>query len=777
MNYNIRTATVIGAGVMGSSIAAHLANSGISVNLLDIVPKELTSEEKEKGLKLTDKKIRNKFANKGFENIIDKKRGSIYDLDLSNLIKVGNLEDDLYLIKESDWIIEVVVENLEVKQDLFEKIRPYIKEHAIISTNTSGISINNIISKMDEGFKKRFLGTHFYNPVRFMHLFEIIPGKETDEEVVKYMKKFGAEVLGKGVVIAKDTPNFIGNRIGVYAQCATIKISEKYDFTFEQVDQITGPLLGRPKSASYKTVDLVGLDILYHTAQTCLNNVDPSKEDISIFEFPDFIKEMYENKQLGNKTKGGFYKRVKKDNKKEILMFNPKTKEYEPMSKEVLKEVKEANEEKGLENKMKKFISGDSKVSTFAWEILRDVLLYSADNVPEIADDYKEIDKAMKWGYNWEVGPFEIWDILGYDYVINRIKKDGLEVPKWVLDLEGKKFYKEKPATKLCEKYPIIEKIDEVAAVDLGDGVVGIEYLSKGNKLSLNILKFMIKIVEMVEEEPKYKGILIGNNGKNHSSGADLLNVSKMIEKENYEEVEDYVSIFQKTGRTLYYSKKPIVTVVQGFVLGGGLEMAIQTHKILAAQETYAGFVEVGVGIIPAGSGIYEMLRRQQEDVKRYKLSSTLDTDKHLWETLSTARVSKNAYDAMKIGYLRERDIILNSQENKIEKGKNEILNILNNGFVPNAPIKVRVSGETGYASLKYVAQAMLDGNFISEHDYEISLKVAKAVTGGNVPSNTKLSEEDILSLEKEGLLALIKTEKTQERIKHMLIKKKPLRN
>ncbi len=780
MEHKMEQVTVIGAGVMGSGIASHLLNCGLKVLLLDIVPNKLTEEDEKLNLTTDSFQFRNKFVLGAQAAICDRKKGLLYDQKFANNLTIGNLEDNIDEISKSDWVIEVVVERLDIKQDLFMKLYPHLKEGAIVSTNTSGLSVNKIAAGLPEDIKHNFLGTHFFNPVRFMHLIELIPTEDTSPEVVEFMDRVCTKRLGKGVVITKDTPNFIGNRIGVYSQCDVIKIAENYDFNFAEIDQITGPLLMRPGSASFRTVDLVGLDILAHTAKTSIDNIDPSTEDLSIFELPEYIKSMLENKQLGNKTRGGFYKRTKIDGKKAILLWNPTTGEYEPMEKTVLAGVAAASKEKTAVDRLCSIIKGDLPENHFAWEITRNVMLYSANLVPEITEDFKAIDKAMRWGYNWSMGPFQIWDALGVEYVINRMENDGLEVPAWVKkhhqidDL----FYAEPEHTELHEIYPVKSSSNnEINALDLGDGILGIEFVSPGNAISGNMCEFIQSAIEYAENSDKYRGIVIANNGKNFSAGANLANVAKLIENNDYDAIEKLISLFQETSMRIRYASVPVVASIHNMTLGGGNEIAVHCHKTVMHQETYRGFVEVGVGIVPAGAGFVEMLRRSHQELAKYKFPDLGPRDRQIWELIAMAKVSKNAYDADKLGFVSDRDIIVADRSSQLDVAKKAVINMLESGFVPNVSEPIRVTGITGFAALKYVAEAMYEGNFISEHDFKISLAVAETITGGNVPKNTLVTEKEILALEHKNVMELIKDEKTQARIKHMVMKNKPLRN
>lgn len=780
MTHNLNKVAVIGAGVMGAGIASQIASSGVETILFDIVPFALTPEQEELGLTLEDKAVRYSIVNRGLQVATDKKRGMVYNQDAARRISVANLDDDLELLRECDWIIEVVVERLDIKHDLLTKIIPYINEQAIISTNTSGISINKIGSVLPHALRKRFLGTHFFNPVRYMHLLELIPIEETDDEVVEWVKNVGERRLGKGVVICKDTPNFIGNRIGVYSSCRGIKAYEEFDFDFAQIDQITGPILGRPKSASFRTADIVGLDILPHVTKTCLEEIDPATEDLSVYHLPEFYMDMITNGQLGNKTKHGFYRKQFSGGKKLFEMWNPNTNQYIPSTTEKLPEVVEAMSKRSLKERLNTIIYGTNPANQLAWEVTRDTLLYAANLATEITDNYRDIDNAMRWGYNWEKGPFEIWDLLGFEKVISRIEADGLVVPSWILALaqgDSPSFYNEDEHSHYLDaKYAMIDQVEgKVAALDMGDGVILIEFRTPGNSADRELLSFIRKIIKIVEADRGYKGIVIGNAGANFCAGVNIPDVISVYDDE--QESSKFVSDFQLTSHMIKYSKKPIVAAIKGMVLGGGVELAIHSHRIVACAESYVGFVEVGVGIIPAARGCVEMLQRVMADNNKYGYSDSLPAVQKVWEQLAMAKVSKDAYQARDFGYLTAQDRIILNPDLLLDEAKKELLRIDEDGFEVKTPTPVKVLGETGYASLKYIAYTMYQGNYISEHDMLIATELASALTGGQVPNGTMLSETQLKDLERNASVGLLATDKTKARMKHMAEKNKPLRN
>lgn len=780
MEVNMNKVAVIGAGVMGAGIAAQIASSGIETILFDIVPFKLAPEFEKRGLTLADKEVRYSIAKHGYDIATDKKRGLVYNADAAKRITIANLDDDLELLRDCDWIIEVVVERLDIKHDLFEKISPYISETAIISTNTSGISIAKIADGLPVKLQERFLGTHFFNPVRYMHLLELIPIESTNDEIVDFLNQFATKRLGKGVIVCKDTPNFIANRIGVYASCRTFQAYEQYDFNFAQIDQITGPILARPKSATFRTTDIVGLDIMPHVTKTCLDEIDPKTEDLSVYHLPKFYLDMIENKQLGNKVRAGFYRRQKVGGKNVFEMWDPKLGEYVPSTKELLPEVKAAMKHKGVKAQLNSIIFGEGKASQLAWEITRDTMLYAAHNAGHITDDYKDIDRGMKWGFNWACGPFEIWDLLGFEKVLNRIVSDGYEVPEWVNAIaksnEPNFYAPEEHEQYLDAKYEVIDIIEnKVAALDMGDGVVLIEFRTPGNSADRIVLEFVRKMIKVVENDPSYVGIVLGNSGPNFCAGVNLPDVISTFD--DSQATDRFVQDFQLTSHMIKYSKKPVVAAIKGMVLGGGVELTIHSHRVVACAETYVGFVEVGVGIIPAARGCVEMLQRVMADHRKYGYTDATPAVKKVWEQLAMAKVSKDAYQARDFGYLTDADRIILNPDLLLDEGKKELLRMVEDGFMAKVPQPVKVLGETGYASLKYISYTMYQGNYISEHDMIIANKLAYALTGGSVPNGTILDEEQLKSLERNASVSLLQEEKTRARMIHMAEKNKPLRN
>lgn len=785
--FSIKKAAVIGAGTMGAGIAGVIAGAGLPVCLLDIVPPSLTAEDQAKGVDPKSKEFRNRFAQAGKDRICDPKRGVIYDPAHADMIQVGNLEEDLAMLEDCDWIVEVVLEDLKVKQDLLEKIKDHIKPDAFISSNTSGVSITEIASELPLEMRKRFLGTHFFNPPRFMHLLELIPGADTCPDRMKFMEDFGTRILGKGVVIARDTPNFIGNRIGVHKSVQTIQLMLKYGFDLETVDYLTGPVIGRPKSASFGTTDLVGLDILYHVAgnvrEKLLSTGKPEDAaEAELFQFPQFIHDMYNAKQLGNKTKGGFYKKiVTPEGKKKTLVWDFNAKEYVEKKGVHMDIVEEAAKGKNTREKMLKLIYDDSPAGRFTWETTKSCLLYSAQKAPEIADHYTDIDKAMRWGYNWELGPFEIWDIIGVERSVQKMKEEGDVIPAWVEErlAQGKtSFYDHDPLDKrLSARYPVIKDNGDSAILDMGDGVLCLEIKTKGNAINDAFKQQVLEAMDLLENNDAYCGMVLANASKNFLTGADLVNFLKNSESGNFDALRASPKAFHKVSLRLKYAKKPVIAAVNGKALGGGLEFTLHCSRIVAYAEANLGLVEVGVGIIPGGGGCKEYLYRCMEKVAPFNFPDLNPVANKVWKTIATAQVSKNAFDARRMGFLRDSDRIVMNLDLLLDEAKKEVLRMCEDGFRQAIPQPVKVTGLSGRASIEYTISTMRKGNMISEYDAKVLTVLAKVVTGGDVPKGTMLTEQELLDLEVEGVGELVVTEKARERVRSILTTGKMLKN
>ncbi|KAB2334928.1 3-hydroxyacyl-CoA dehydrogenase [Cytobacillus depressus] len=791
---HIKKAAVLGSGVMGSGIAAHLANIGIPTLLLDIVPKDLETSEKAKGLTLNDKAVRNRISEAGRQKLLKQKPAPLTSKKNLALIEAGNFEDDMERLKEVDWVIEVVVENLEIKKQVFTMVDRYRKPGSIISSNTSGISVEAMSEGRSEDFQKHFLGTHFFNPPRYLKLLEVIPTKQTDLQVLAFMKKFGEDILGKGVVEAKDTPNFIANRIGTYGLLVTLQEMLKGGYSVGEVDSITGPLIGRPKSATFRTLDVVGLDTFVHVANNVYDQVEGKEKEV--FTVPAFMKEMLKLGWLGSKSGQGFFLKQGKD----ILELDPVGMEYGPRKKLKTAATELSKQEKGTVNKMKALIYEDDRAGRLLWNILSPALIYSAQLLGEIADDIVAIDHAMKWGFGWELGPFETWDAIGVERSVKKMEKAGVEVPVWVKDMLEKgnsSFYKEESGNiyfyhnseykqlaenpkvinlnRLKKQKGVIKKNSGGSLIDLGDGVALLEFHSKSNALGLDIIQMINYAIDEVEKN--YIGLVIGNQGKNFSVGANLAMILMEAQDDNIFELDMVIRQFQQAMMKIKYSTKPVVAAPFGMALGGGTEVCLPAAHIQAACETYMGLVEVGVGLIPGGGGNKELYIKHLDSMPNGVEFDLQKVANKVFETIAMAKVSTSGEEARENNYLNYADGISVNGDHLLYDAKQAVLGLYEKGYKPPVRRKVPVVGETGYATLLLGAQAMLYSGYISEYDLKIAKKLAYVIAGGKVPFGTEVDEQYLLDIEREAFLNLLSEPKTLQRMQHMLLKGKPLRN
>ncbi|WP_079524203.1 3-hydroxyacyl-CoA dehydrogenase/enoyl-CoA hydratase family protein [Solibacillus isronensis] len=794
MSYKIEKVAVLGSGVMGSGIAAHLANIGIPTLLLDIAPGELTKEEEAKGLALDSKPVKNRFAVSAMQKLLKQKPAPLSSKKNLALITPGNFDDDLEKLKDVDWIIEVIVERLDIKKGLFEKIDAVRKPGTIISSNTSGVSINAMAEGRSEDFQAHFLGTHFFNPPRYLKLLEIIPANTTKPEVVSFMQTFGEDVLGKGVVIAKDTPNFIANRIGTYGLIVTMNEMIARNYTVGEVDSVTGPLIGRPKSATFRTLDVVGLDTFAHVATNVYDQT--TGEEQAVFEESPILKKMISNGWIGAKSGQGFFKKAGK----EILQLNLSTFEYEPTTKLVAPSLEMAKQAKGPGGKLKVLIYANDRAGELLWNSFAPTLIYSGKLVGEIADDIVAIDNAMKWGFGWAQGPFEMWDAIGVEKSVAKMKEEGREIPEFVtgfLEKGLKTFYSEidgdlayyngseyvkVPVNEKAidlrrykKKYGVIKSNSGASLIDLGDGIALLEFHSKSNAIGLDIVQMINYAIDEVEKN--FKGLVIGNQGKNFCVGANLAMILMEAQDDNIFELDFVIKSFQQAMRRIKYSTKPVVAAPFQMALGGGAEVCLPAAHIQASAETYMGLVEVGVGLIPGGGG---NLGLYQKFIKG--LPNGVDVDyqqiaNKVFETIAMAKVSTSGEEARENNFLDFADGISVNPDHLIYDAKQAALALAEAGYT--APVKkpVKVVGAPGYATLLLGAQGMFDSGYITEHDLKIAKKLAYVIAGGKVPYGTEVSEEYLLNLEKQAFLELVADQKSQMRMQHMLVKGKPLRN
>lgn len=797
----IRSAAVLGAGTMGASIAAHLANVGVPCLVLDIVPPSLSEEEAKAGITADNPMFRNKFSVRGIENLKKMRPSPLFDKSVINLLTPGNLEDDLDKISGVDWVIEVVAENMEIKKSLFARVEKHWKPGTIVSTNTSGLSVNEMVSDCSPEFKKHFLGTHFFNPPRYMKLLEIIPGNDTDPAIVEFMKDFGDRVLGKGVVMAKDTPNFIGNRIGVYGLLATLKAMKEEGLNVDEVDAITGPAMGRPKSATFRTLDLVGLDIFYHVAENVGKKVTEAWE-IEAFTLPEFLKEMMNKRWLGDKTGQGFYKKVKADGKKAIYSLNLETLEYEEKKKAKFASLEKTKGAADVAGRIQALFKADDKAAVFAWKALRDVINYAAIKAGEIADDVVAIDDAMRWGFNWDLGPFEVWDAIGVKAAAERMQADGVAVAPIVTEMlaagiesfykkeDGKLYYYDFKTKSYVEKMPpfgtiylpdfrekgkVVKSNSGASLIDIGDGVACLEFHSQRQAIGPEVLSMISRAVEEVEKN--FEGLVIANHAKNFCVGANLMMILMEAQAGEWDELDMAVRQFQTPLMRLKYCEKPVVAAPHAMALGGGYEVLAHSDRILAAAETYMGLVELGVGVVPAGGGTKEMVIRAVEHVMDNENVDLLPLITANFMNVAQAKVATSAKEAQTLGYMRPTDGFVANADRRIYEAKQLVLAMASTGYKPPVQRKIRVIGETGFAALKAGIYNMKEGNMISEYDAYLAEKLAYIMSGGNVPANTWVTEQYLLDLEREVFVHLCMQPKTQQRMAHLLKTGKPLRN
>ena len=802
--FRIEKAAVLGAGTMGAQIAAHLANARIPVILLDIPARELTAEEAAKGLTLESGEVRNRIARSGLEAAKKARPAAFFTPELAGLVTVGNFEDDLARLKDCDLIIEAVVENLEIKRKLYERVEQFRRPGSVVASNTSGIPIRQLAEGRSEDFRAHFLGIHFFNPPRYLHLVELIGTEWTRPEVSCSVYGFLDQRLGKGVVTAKDRPNFIANRIGTFGALYTIRTMLEDGYSIEEVDKMTGQAVGRPKTATFRTFDLVGLDVFAHVVQN-LYDALPEDEEREVFIAPEFLKGMTERGLLGNKTRGGFYRKQKGEGEKqEIWTLDHASLEYRPAQKVRLPALDLAKNIETTPERIKALVWGKDRVGAFLWKTISRTLRYAAGRIPEIADNVVEIDRAMKWGFNWELGVFETWDAIGVEKSVTRMREEGQSVPQNVqrmLEAGATSFYKTEQGQRsyfdfasgqyqpvnelpgvvvlksIKERAGVIKRNAGASLIDLGDGVACLEFHSKMNAIGGDTLQ-MIKYA-LAEVEKNFAGLVVGNQGVNFSVGANLMLLLLEAQDENWEEIDLIVRAFQNATMSLRYSAKPVVVAPFQMTFGGGCEMTLHGDRVRAAAETYIGLVEVGVGLIPAGGGTKELLLRALDSIP----GGMNDADpfpfvKRAFETIALAKVATSAEEARSLGFLGADDTVSMNSDRLIADAKQEVLSLAASGYVePQQRTDILALGLPALATLKLGIHQMKRGGFISDYDALIGEKLARILTGGDLNHPTRVSEQYLLDLEREAFLSLCGERKTQERIGHMLKNGKPLRN
>lgn len=800
---NIVKAAVLGAGTMGAGIAAHLSNAGIPTLLLDIAPRELTPDEEKKGLTLESPQVRNRIVDSLFAAAKKLKPAPFMLGDNAKLITTGNFADDLAKIKDCDLVIEAVVENLDIKHKLFADVDRYRKPGAVIASNTSGIPIDSIAEPFSDDFKAHFVGIHFFNPPRYMKLVEVIPGTKTSGEIACGISGFLDRRLGKGVVPAKDRPNFIANRIGVFGMMATIHEMIAGGWTPTEVDQMTGKAIGHASSATFRTSDLVGLDVTAHVT-TNLYPAVPDDEDREVFQIPEVISSLLDKKLLGDKTGGGFFKKSKDaEGKRVILELDLATFEYKPQVKTKFLSLDAA---KGIEDRAKRvktLVWGEDRVGEFLWKTTSRVSRYAANRIPEIADTIVEIDNAIKWGFGWEIGVFEAWDAIGVAESVERMRNEGQAIPANVeamLASGATSFYKnesgvrsfydlvageykpmpERPGVMILkdikDRTGVIKSNPGASLIDIGDGVACLEFHSKMNSIGGDTVSMMNFALDEVERN--YTGLVVGNQGGNFSAGANIMMLLLAAQEEEWDDINIMIRQLQNAIMRLRYSPKPVVTAPYGLTLGGGCEISMHGDRVQAAAETYIGLVEVGVGLIPAGCGTKEMTMRAMNAASKAPDADPLAFLKKTFELIGMGKVATSGPEAQSWGLIRDIDAISMNGDRLIADAKQEVLNLAASGYVqPVEKSDILALGESAQAAMKLALHMMKQGGFVSDHDVLIGKKLAKVMSGGDLNHKSYVSERYLLDLEREAFLSLCGERKTQERIAGMLKTGKPLRN
>jgi len=801
MKRTIKKVAVLGSGIMGSRIACHFANIGVEVLLLDISPKKLNEKEEKKGLTLDNVSVKNRIVNKALEDTLSSKPSPIYDKDFANRITTGNFDDDLPKIKDCDWIIEVIIENLEIKQGLFEKVEKYRQAGTLISSNTSGIPIHLMADNRSEDFQQCFAGTHFFNPPRYLRLLEIIPGPNTKPQIIDFLMDYGDRFLGKETVLCKDSPAFIANRIGVYAIMSAIHTIEEMDMGVSEVDKLTGTVIGRAKSGTFRTLDVVGLDTTVHVAKN-LYQVLEHDESRERFNLPKSVEVLNENEWYGDKSGKGFYHMIRHDDgKKELKEIDFGTFNYKPAEKPKIKALDASKGIDNLKERIKFLVNYEDKAGEFYRTTFYDLFRYCTYRIPEIADELYRIDQAVCAGFGWEYGPFENWDILGVKETVEKMEKSDQKPADWVYEMleagissfyqviDGKrnyyditsKTYKEIPG---LEDFILLDTLksankklwnNEGASIyDLGDEVIGLEFHTKMNSLGQEVVEGINHAISLAEKS--YKGLVIGNEGSNFSAGANLAMLYMFAGDQDFDEIDMMIAQFQQTMMRARFSSVPVVVAPHNMALGGGCELSLHADAVQAHAELYMGLVEVGVGLIPAGGGTKEMTLRFSKnlvsgDVELNRLQET-------FMNIATAKVSTSAEEAKKLGYLEQKDSLSLNRKRQLADAKEKVLMLYDAGY--NQPLEredIRVLGKSSLALFEAGITGMRYGAYISEHDAKIARKLAWVMSGGDLSETTEVSETYLLELEREAFLSLTGEKKTLERIHSILFKGKPLRN
>lgn len=801
MKRAIKKIAILGSGVMGSRIACHFANIGVQVLLLDIVPKEPSEDEKKKGLSLSDKSVRNRIVETALSNTLKSKPSSLYDAAFISRITTGNFDDDLPKIKDYDWVMEVVVERLDIKQSLFERVEKFRNPGTLITSNTSGIPMHLMCEGRSEDFQVNFAGTHFFNPPRYLRLLEIIPAPKTNPEIIDFLMDFGDRLLGKETVLCKDTPAFIANRIGVYAIISGMHAVEKMGLSVSEVDKLTGTLIGRAKSATFRTMDVVGLDTTVNVANNLYKALshDESREK---FKLPNIVEVLYENKWWGDKTGQGYFKMIRhEDGRKELMELDLKTFEYKDVEKPKFKAVEASKEIDDLRKRIKFLVNFDDRAGEFYRTTFYDLFKYCANRIPEISDELYRIDQAVCAGFGWELGPFETWDVLGLKETVGKMETAGEIVAPWIHEMleaghtafykveNGQKKYYDIPSKSYlpvpgAEEFILLDTLKAAnkklwgnagaTIYDMGDEVIGLEFHTKMNSLGAEVIEGINTAISMAEKS--YKGLVIGNEGGNFSAGANLAMLFMFAGDQEYDEINLMIAQFQNTMMKVRYSSIPVVVAPHNMALGGGCEMSLHADAVQAHSELYMGLVEVGVGLIPAGGGTKEMTLRFSNSLITGDVE--LNQLQEYFMNIATAKVSTSAHEAKALGYLQTKDSITLNRKRVLADAKEKVLALSDAGYIqPIQQTNIKVLGKSSLALFEAGITGMQYGAYISDHDAKIARKLAWVMSGGDLSSPTEVTEQYLLDLEREAFLSLTGEKKTLERIHSILFKGKPLRN
>lgn len=799
MNRNIRRVAVLGSGIMGSRIACHFANIGVDVLLLDIAPRELSEEEQKRGLTLEHPLVKNRIVQASFDATMKANPASLFSRKFASRVKLGNFSDDMAKIKAMDWIIEVVVENLEIKKKVYDEVEKYRAPGSLITSNTSGIPIHLMAEGRSEDFKRNFCGTHFFNPPRYLRLLEIIPTAQTDPAVTQFLMHYGDLFLGKTTVLCKDTPAFIANRVGVFGIMKMMDSMRKYDLTIDEIDKLTGPVIGRPKSATFRTSDVVGLDTMIKVSTNLYNGL-PQDEGRDMFKLPEVVKTLEANKWLGDKTGQGFYKKTKNaKGETEILTLDLKTLEYKPKGKAKFGTLEATKTIDNLRQRFKVLLNGTDKAGEFYRDSFYGLFKYVSYRIPEISDELYRIDDAVSAGFGWEIGPFETWDAVDLEKTLPRMEAAGYKAAGWVYEMVAagnKSFYKIEGGVRKYYDIPsrsyktipgkeafvildnltdkVVWKNAESRAIDLGDGILNFSWHSKSYTLGSAVIEGLNKTIELAEKN--YRGLVVGHQGPDFSLGANLGLVFMYAIDQDFDELDFMIRMFQNSCMRLRYSSIPVVVCPQGRTLGGGCEMTLHADHVQAAAETYIGLVEVGVGLIPGGGGTKELTKRVSDSLQDGDVE--LNALQNAFMNIATAKVATSCEEAREMKILRPQDQVSMNRDRQILDAKAAAIELAEAGYtMPVQSRNIKVQGRTGLALFAAGVYGMKMGRYISEHDQKIALKIANVMCGGDLTSPQEVSEQYLLDLEREAFLSLCGEKKTLERIQSILTGGKPLRN